>query len=99
VEILKYLGDDDRKHVLDGALLELSRLSKRQVGAPLCGRYLATGGNKTPANGVGGAKSIAEDATNVAGRRGYAERPAFTLNQRVDQGGAPSFGLPPSINF
>jgi hypothetical protein len=26
VEILKYLGDDDRKHVLDGALLELSRL-------------------------------------------------------------------------
>jgi hypothetical protein len=26
VEILKYLGDDDRKHVLDGALLALSRL-------------------------------------------------------------------------
>jgi hypothetical protein len=26
MEILKYLGDDDRKHVLDGALLELSRL-------------------------------------------------------------------------
>jgi hypothetical protein len=26
VEILKYLGDDDRKRVLDGALLELSRL-------------------------------------------------------------------------
>ena len=26
VEILKYLGDDDRKHVLDGALIEVSRL-------------------------------------------------------------------------
>jgi hypothetical protein len=26
VEILKYLGEDDRKRVLDGALLELSRL-------------------------------------------------------------------------
>jgi hypothetical protein len=26
IEILKYLGDDDRKHVVDGALLELSRL-------------------------------------------------------------------------
>ena len=26
VEILKHLGDGDRKHVLDGALLELSRL-------------------------------------------------------------------------
>ena len=29
VEILKYLGDDDRKRVLDGALLELSRLASR----------------------------------------------------------------------
>jgi hypothetical protein len=26
VEILKYVGDDDRKHILDGALLEMSRL-------------------------------------------------------------------------
>ena len=32
VEILKYLGDDDRKHVLDGALLELSRLRQETAG-------------------------------------------------------------------
>jgi hypothetical protein len=52
---------------------------------------------------ISGAAFDVTDPLDVAGRRAYADRandekgrPAFTLNQGVDQGGAPVFGLPPS---